>query len=108
MPAAGASNLWTMEIRDSAQGGAVIGQYGLTFDNTRANGGTLASVTTLAGGAYNAANGTVTLNVAGGPLTITVGKPGDGDEFVAANAGWLMIADDVAERRHKKWVEYVW
>ncbi|MBS0562945.1 MAG: flagellar hook-basal body complex protein [Proteobacteria bacterium] len=78
VPATGASNLWTMEIRDSAQGGAVIGQYGLTFDNTRANGGTLASVTTLAGGAYNAANGTVTLNVTGGPLTMTVGKPGDG------------------------------
>lgn len=78
VPAAGASNTWTMEIRDSAQGGAIIGQYGLTFDNTRANGGTLASVTTLAGGAYNAANGTVTLNVAGGPLTMTVGKPGDG------------------------------
>ena len=36
-----------------------------------------------------------------------VGKPGDGDEFVAANAVWLEIADDVAERRHKKWVEYV-
>lgn len=36
-----------------------------------------------------------------------VGKPDDGKEFIAANAGWLMIADDVAERRHKKWVEHV-
>ena len=36
-----------------------------------------------------------------------VGKPGDSNDFVAANAGWLMIADDVAERRHKKWVEHI-
>ncbi|MFO1175760.1 MAG: flagellar hook-basal body complex protein [Paracoccaceae bacterium] len=79
VPASGSSNSWTMDIRDSAQGGAVIGQYALTFDSTRANGGTLASVNTLAGGAYNAANGTITLNVAGGPLTMTIGKLGDGN-----------------------------
>lgn len=79
VPASGSSNSWTMDIRDSAQGGAVIGQYALTFDSTRANGGTLASVNSLAGGAYNAANGTITLNVAGGPLTMTIGKLGDGN-----------------------------
>lgn len=77
VPATGASNTWTMEIRDSAQGNAVIGQYTLTFDATRANGGTLASVTTLAGGAYNATDGTLALTVAGGPMTMTIGKLGD-------------------------------
>lgn len=77
VPATGASNSWTMEIRDSAQNGALIGQYSLTFDNTRANGGTLASVTTLSGGAYNATTGELALTVAGGPLTVTIGKLGD-------------------------------
>jgi flagellar hook protein FlgE len=77
VPASGASNSWTMEIRDSAQNGALIGQYSLTFDNTRANGGTLASVTTLSGGAYNATTGELALTVAGGPLTVTIGKLGD-------------------------------
>jgi len=77
VPGSGASNTWTMEIRDSAQGGAVIGQYTLVFDNTRANGGTLASVTTLAGGAYNATTGELSLTVAGGPLTVAIGKLGD-------------------------------
>jgi flagellar hook protein FlgE len=77
VPATGSSNSWTMEIRDSAQGNAVIGQYTLTFDATRANGGTLASVTTLAGGAYNATDGTLALTVAGGPMTMTIGKLGD-------------------------------
>jgi len=77
VPVSGASNTWTMEVRDSAQGGAIIGQYTLVFDNTRANGGTLASVTTLAGGAYNAATGELSLTVAGGPLTVAIGKLGD-------------------------------
>lgn len=77
VPGSGASNSWTMEIRDSAQGGAVIGQYTLVFDNTRANGGTLASVTTLSGGSYNATNGELALTVAGGPLTVAIGKLGD-------------------------------
>lgn len=77
VPATGSSNTWTMEIKDSAQGGAVIGQYTLVFDDTRANGGTLASVTTVSGGAYNAADGTLALTVDGGPLTMTIGKVGD-------------------------------
>lgn len=77
VPGSGASNSWTMEIRDSAQGGAVIGQYTLVFDNTRANGGTLASVTPLSGGSYNATNGELALTVAGGPLTVAIGKLGD-------------------------------
>lgn len=78
VPATGSSNTWKMQVRDSAQNGALIGDYDLVFDATRANGGTLASVTAVAGGAYNAANGTLALTVAGGPLTMTIGKIGDG------------------------------
>lgn len=77
VPASGASNTWTMQIRDSAQGGAVIGEYTLVFDDTRANGGSLASVTTVSGGPYDPVTGTLALNVAGGPLTMTIGKLGD-------------------------------
>jgi flagellar hook protein FlgE len=77
VPTTGSSNTWTMVIRDSAQAGAVIGQYTLVFDNSRADGGTLASVTTVSGGAYDPATGTLGLTVAGGPLTVTIGKVGD-------------------------------
>jgi flagellar hook protein FlgE len=77
VPASGASNEWTLEIRDSAQGGAVIGEYTLTFDDTRGNGGTLANVTAVSGGAYNGTDGTLALTVAGGPLTVSIGKLGD-------------------------------
>ena len=38
----GASNQWTMQVRDSASGGALIGEpTTLTFDDTRGAGGTL-------------------------------------------------------------------
>lgn len=75
--AAANSNTWTMEIRDSAQGGAVIGEYTLTFDDTRAGGGTLAAVAVVAGGAYDAATGALDLTVAGGLMTVNIGRPGD-------------------------------
>lgn len=77
IPAAGSSNEWTMAIRDSAQSGALIGEYQLTFDDTRANGGTLLSVTTLSGGAYDTLTGTLALTVGGGPLSVTIGRVGD-------------------------------
>jgi flagellar hook protein FlgE len=77
IPATGSSNSWNMVIRDSASAGAVIGEYTLTFDDTRSAGGTLASVTTISGGAYDATDGTIDLTVAGGPITMTIGKQGD-------------------------------
>jgi flagellar hook protein FlgE len=77
VPGAGSSNEWTMEIRDSASGGALIGEYQLVFDDTRGAGGTLASVTVVSGGAYNAADGTLALTVAGGPISVGIGRPGD-------------------------------
>lgn len=77
IPATGASNEWTLVIRDSAQAGAIVGEYTLTFDASRGNGGTLASVTAVSGGAYNATDGTLDLTVDGGPLLMTIGKLGD-------------------------------
>lgn len=77
VPATGSSNTWTMQIRDSAQAGALIGEYTLVFDNTRANGGTLASVTVVSGGTYDSLTGDLSLTVAGGPLTMSIGALGD-------------------------------
>jgi flagellar hook protein FlgE len=77
VPATGSSNQWTMQIRDSASGGTLIGEYGLTFDDSRGAGGTLAAVTVISGGAYNAADGTLALTVDGGPMTVGIGRLGD-------------------------------
>jgi flagellar hook protein FlgE len=79
IPATGASNEWTMQLRDTASGGALIGEYALQFDSTRGAGGTLQSVNTLSGGAYDPATGALTVNVAGGPMEINIGKPGAAD-----------------------------
>ena len=76
VPATGASQEWTMEIRDSATGAALVGQYTLTFDDTRGAGGTLLSVVDTVGGPYVPGTGEITVNVAGGPMTINVGTLG--------------------------------
>lgn len=76
-----AANTWTFTIADSAQSGTVIGEYTLVFDDTRGNGGTLASVTPTASNpataTYDAVEGTLALEVAGGPLEMAIGKIGD-------------------------------
>jgi flagellar hook protein FlgE len=78
VPAAGeaATNAWTLAVTDSAQGGALVGEYALEFSDDRAAGGTLQTVTTLSGGAYDPATGALALDVAGGPLDVTIGRPG--------------------------------
>ena len=75
IPATGSSNQWTMTMRNSASG-SVVGEYTLTFDDARGSGGTLLSVATISGGAYDGATGTIPLTVAGGPLLLTIGRPG--------------------------------
>lgn len=73
-----ATNTWTMTLTDSAQAGATIGEYTLTFDDTRTSGGTLASVAMTSGGAYDPVTGIFDVNVAGGPISINIGAVGTG------------------------------
>ena len=79
-----ATNEWTMVMTDSAQSNDEIGRYTLTFTDARTGGGTLATVVpiptvTPAGPspAYDGAAGTVTVNVAAGPIAIDIGTIGD-------------------------------
>ncbi|MCB1313698.1 MAG: flagellar hook-basal body complex protein [Sedimentitalea sp.] len=79
IPATGSSNQWTMVLRDSASGSAVIGEYTLTFDDSRASGGTMASVATVSGGAYDPLTGSMIVSVDGGPMEINIGNIGESD-----------------------------
>ena len=81
VPATGSSNEWTMQITDSASGGAVIGEYTMTFNDSRTAGGSLASVAAISGGAYDPATGSIVVNVDGGPMEIKVGTIGESDGF---------------------------
>lgn len=76
VPVSGSSNEWTMTLTDSAQGGAVVGEYTLVFDDTRGGGGTLASVTTVSGGAYDPATGNIPMSLAGGGVNLQIGTLG--------------------------------
>ncbi|MDO5528217.1 MAG: flagellar hook-basal body complex protein, partial [Paracoccus sp. (in: a-proteobacteria)] len=102
----GLSNTWILRIRDSGttdDAGTVadetlIGEYRIRFSNTQLNGGTLAEVEMLGGGAYDIETGTLALTVGrtgtypGDLLTMTIGRPGDpngltqlGDNFAPTN-----------------------
>jgi len=92
VPALGSSNEWTMILRDTASGDAVVGEYTMTFDDSRALGGTLASVATVSGGAYDAATGTLIVNVDGGPIEISIGKIGDSDGITQLSDSFAPVA----------------
>jgi flagellar hook protein FlgE len=91
VPATGSSNEWTMVITDSESGGAVVGEYVLTFDDSRADGGTLLGVTTTTGGAYDPLTGQFQVNVAGGPMDIGIGLPGQSDGMTQLSDSFVPV-----------------
>lgn len=96
--APGASNRWVMTISDSAQGGALVGAYDITFDDSTTGGGTISSVAlaeldaggdpilisgnagagTFAGDPYVPATGAFSVTAARGDIDVTIGRPGEG------------------------------
>ncbi len=91
VPAAGqpATNAWTMTITDSASGDAVVGEYTMTFDSSQTAGGTLTSVTTVTGAAFDPATGTIPLAVGGGTISLDIGIPGQ-------SGGMTQLSDNFA------------
>jgi flagellar hook protein FlgE len=92
VPATGASNEWTMEIRDSAGAGALIATISLTFDDSRTAGGTLSAVSVTSGGSYNPADGTLSLTVDGGPLDVGIGRIGDPNGLTQLSDGFATVS----------------
>ncbi|WP_299968610.1 flagellar hook protein FlgE [uncultured Roseobacter sp.] len=81
-----ATNEWTMVLTDSAQAGAEIGRYEITFLDARTAGGTISNVAPIAipagpnagpSPAYTSTTGLLTVDVAAGPITIDIGAYGD-------------------------------
>lgn len=87
--ASGMSNRWTMVIRDEAMDPAnnIIGEYILDFDAGQTSGGRISNVTTVSGGAYDPTTGALALTVAGGPISVNIGRPGDAN-------GITQLSDD--------------
>lgn len=91
VPTGGSSNEWTMVLRDSASDNAIVGTYELDFADDRSAGGTLLSVdrTSATGSDYDEDNGSLTVQVAGGPVEISIGSIGD-------NKGITQLSDNFA------------
>lgn len=92
VPAAGASNTWTMQIADSASGGAVIGEYTIVFDASQSSGGTVQSVTALNGGPYDPLTGEIPLTVGGGNLSLDIGRPGEPNGMTQLSTGFAPVS----------------
>lgn len=92
VPATGSSNEWTISMSDSATPSTVIGEYTVTFADSRTAGGTMATVTQAPGapgGTYDPATGRIIVDVAGGPIEIDIGRIGDSD-------GMTQLSDNFA------------
>lgn len=90
--AAPGTNEWTMELTDSAQGGAVIGEYVIRFDGTTGSGGSILSVTQnagAAGGAYDGTTGILTVNALRGPIDVNIGAIGTGDGLTQLSSDFV-------------------
>lgn len=78
----GAPNEWDMVLEDSVAPGTPIGEYRMTFSDSRTGGGTLDSVVPSGGGAggpYDPLTGKLIVNVAGGPIEVDIGMIGQND-----------------------------
>ena len=75
VPASGSSNEWTLSITDAASGGALVGEFTVTFEDSRDHGGTISSVVDGATGSYDPATGFLTVIAQSGPIDIDIGRP---------------------------------
>ncbi len=92
IPASGQSNEWTMVDTDSASGGVSVGEYSIVFDDTRGSGGTISSITTVSGGAYSSTTGEISLTVAGGPISLEIGVPGEPNGLTQLSSSFAPVA----------------
>lgn len=91
VPASGQSNQWTLQILDSATGTTPIAEFTLAFNDSQQLGGSLASVTPVSGGSYDAATGKITVGFAGGPVAIALGTPDSNSYLTQMSAQFAPI-----------------
>ena len=72
--ATGMSNRWSVAINDSQSDANPIATFEVTFDDSQANGGAIAAVNVLTGGAYDAETGTIGLTTGGGEIELFIGN----------------------------------
>ena len=91
VPTSGSSNTWTVRINDSGQGGALLGEYTVTFATSGPNSGTVASVATVSGAPYVPGTGIVALPTAAGNINLSLGRPGDASGLTQFDSGFALV-----------------
>jgi flagellar hook protein FlgE len=92
IPATGQSNTWTMQITDSSQGGAVVGDFTVVFDDTAGSGGAILSVSSNGTGSYDPATGALTVTADRGDIDIVIGEIGTSEFLTQLSAEFAPIA----------------
>ncbi|MFN3961106.1 MAG: flagellar hook protein FlgE [Parvularculaceae bacterium] len=93
VPATGSSNQWDVSIIDNAGDPLTpIASFNVVFDDTPTTGGSVGSVTTGPGAAYDPASGRVTVTTASGPMHIEIGSPGGGSALTQLSATFAPLA----------------
>ncbi|MEZ5946747.1 MAG: flagellar hook-basal body complex protein [Hyphomonas sp.] len=78
VPATGASNAWSVEIFDSSTGVPVsVGTASITFSDSSTSGGRIDTASAGGGATYDAADGTLSLTLPHGPVSVYIGRPSD-------------------------------
>lgn len=68
------TNQWTVSVNDAAQGGLLVGEFLVEFNDSRDFGGMIESVTSGSVGAYDPATGLITVAAQSGPLEVDIGR----------------------------------
>jgi flagellar hook protein FlgE len=93
VPASGASNEWTVNVYDEAGDPAVaIATFTVTFDDSVASGGSLATVTPGAGATYDPVTGNITVGAASQDINLFIGSPNEPSPLTQLSANFAPLA----------------
>ncbi len=93
VPPATPENTWDLTITDSASGGATVGEYTISFADSRTAGGTLSNVTDGAtGDPYDPVTGSFSVEVDGGPIEINIGVYGSSTGITQLSDAFAPVA----------------
>ncbi|MEM8870284.1 MAG: flagellar hook-basal body complex protein [Pseudomonadota bacterium] len=81
----GQSNTWRLEVTDQAQGGLVIGQFDIEFDDTTGSGGQILNVTPVTG-TWDATTGVLGVTALRGGIDLNIGTPLGGSNLTQLSA----------------------
>ena len=86
------SNIWSVSVTDGAGDPLTpVANFDISFNDTAGNGGTINTITPGVGTVYDAATGEISFDVASGPISSFLGRPGASDGITQLAAPFTPI-----------------